>query len=356
MTSLGDSALVPSRYQISVIFTDECNMRCTYCTTPKRNVFITDAIIDRIVTLLERAAPATIDLNYHGGEPTLVWPQIERLTAGIAAMRRERRMSLNLCTNGTHLDDDRARFLREEGFDVRVSIDGREDTHTRFRRAPDRHSDETARALHQRSLSGLRTLIRNEVNTAVNMVVTPDTVKDLLSNAVFLIKQGLVHLVISPVVGMPWHDEALLELDRQLRDMTRVWRHWMTQSDARKHEDLRRSLLSEIDRCAYCIGLRMNQPDARILVIGPDGRIFGDEPDARTEGQLVLGHVDEVERLADVPPLKRSGFQIMYDRELYRPDVLRDVKRTHRLLRNRMCEIYAVLFPSHPMTIVREAG
>jgi RNA processing factor Prp31 len=45
----------------------------------------------------------------------------------------------------------------------------------------------------------------------------------------------------------------------------------------------------------------------------------------------------------------------MYDRELYRTDVLRDVKRTHRLLRNRMREIYSVLFPSHPMTIVREA-
>jgi len=171
-----------------------------------------------------------------------------------------------------------------------------------------------------------------------------------------LIRQGLIHLVISPVVGMPWSDEALLELDRQLRSMPLIWQRWMQRVSPRRHEDLRRSILSEIDRATYCIGERMNQPDAQVLVIGPDGRIFGDEPDVRTDKALVLGHINDIEDFRDLPALPRTAFQLMYDKAFYPPHVLRDVRRTHRLLRLRLTEMYAQLFPNRPMQIERGAS
>lgn len=92
----------------------------------------------------------------------------------------------------------------------------------------------------------------------------------------------------------------------------------------------------------------MNQPDARVLVIGPDGRIFGDEPEARTEAALLIGHVDGIERFEELPKLQRTAFQLMYDREFYPPQVLRDVQRTHRLLRLRLRETYVDLFGPLP--------
>ena len=92
----------------------------------------------------------------------------------------------------------------------------------------------------------------------------------------------------------------------------------------------------------------MNQPDAKVLVIGPDGRVFGDEPEARTEDALVLGHVEEIEDLRELPELERTAFQLMYDRQFYPPEVLRDVRRTHRLLRRRMTQIYRSLFGPLP--------
>ncbi|MFT5681364.1 MAG: sulfatase maturation enzyme AslB (radical SAM superfamily) [Myxococcota bacterium] len=346
----------PTRYQVSVTFTDECNMRCVYCTTAKRKVFITPALVDRVLLLLDRTAPASLDLNFHGGEPTLVWDQVQRLNAGLITIGADRRISRNLCTNGTHLDATRAAFLKENGFDVRVSIDGRKSSHTRFRFGRDRKNPETSADLYDRTLAGLRALIAADVSTAANMVVTAETVGSLLSNAVFLIRQGLIHLVISPVVGMPWPDEALLMFDAQLRGMTPIWQKWMARVSPRRHEDLRRSILSEIDRAAYCIGERMNQPGARVLVIGPDGRIFGDEPDVRTDKALVIGHVNEIEDFTELPALPRTAFQLMYDREFYAPHVLRDVRRTHRLLRKRLSEMYAVLFPHQAMVIDRSAG
>ena len=332
----------PSRYQISVIFTDACNMRCTYCTTAKRPVTLSSRGVQRIAALLAATAPADLDLNFHGGEPLLAWDRVVELTEALRPGGR--RLSLNLCTNATHLDADRARFLAERGFNVRVSIDGRAASHTRWRRPRDRGEDPGE--LYAATLEGLGLLRAAGARVAANMVVTPQTVGDLLSNAVFLIRQGLVHLVISPVVGMPWGDEALGTLDAQLGGLPLIWGRWLRRSPPRLREDLRRAILSEIDRASYCIGERMNQPDARVLVFGPDGRIFGDEPDARTERALVLGHTASVEDLSELPALERTAFQLMYDRAFYEPHVLRDVRRTHRLLRRHMRALYRQLFGS----------
>lgn len=339
------------RYQISVMFTDACNMRCTYCTTAKRPNHLDSDRLAKVVGLLDRTAPAPLDLNFHGGEPLLFWDRVVELVEHIRPQKAKRRMSLNLCTNATHLTAERAQFLADEGFNVRVSIDGRKATHTRFRKARDRAAD--PEKLYDATLAGLRYLVAAKARVAANMVVTPDTVGDLLSNAVFLIKQGLVHLVISPVVGQRWEEEHLLTLDQQLRQMTPIWQHWMRKAPQRLHEDLRRNILSEIDRATYCIGERMNQPDALVLVFGPDGRIFGDEPDIRTERFLVLGHVDETTDLDALPSLPRTAFQLLYDREIHPPHVLRDLRRTHRLLRNRMTELYTTLYGHAPSTELR---
>ena len=82
-----------------------------------------------------------------------------------------------------------------------------------------------------------------------------------------------------------------------------------------------------------------------IFVIGPDGRVFGDEPEVRSEKSLVLGNVFSIASFQELPALPRTAFQLMYDKEFYPPHVLRDVRRTHKLLRNRLTEIYQQLFP-----------
>ena len=329
------------RLQISVIFTDACNLRCTYCTTAKRPVTITSAHLEALVRLLDATAPAPLDLNFHGGEPTLAWDRVEELVARITPQAARRPLSLNLCTNGTHLNAERARFLAAHGFNARVSIDGDRATHTASRRPF--AAGESADAAYDATLAGLQALVQAGVSTAANMVVTPATVGDLCRNAVFLLKQGLVHLVISPVVGQPWPEEALLTLDAQLRAMLPLWERWL-HGHPRQAEDLRRSLRSEGNRARYCAGDGPVQPDARLYVIGPDGRIFGDEPDARTEKALTLGHLDAITALDQLPPLPRNAFELMYDRAFYPPTVLRDVRRTHRLLARRVAEAEAALF------------
>jgi sulfatase maturation enzyme AslB (radical SAM superfamily) len=325
-----------------VLLTEQCNMRCRYCTTAKRDGDMGPEVMGHVVRLLESTEPAGLDVNFHGGEPTLHWDGIVALAEALQPTMGRRRVSFNMCTNGTHLDADRAAWLAEQDVDVRVSIDGRVGAHAsnrlpRFERA-------AADALHKASVAGLEHLVDAGVSTSVNMVVTPETVDQLLDNAVFLLRKGLVHLIVSPVVGQHWDGPSLLALDAQLRQVMVLWQRWFSRADERAQEQLRRSLLSEVERATYCAGLATNQPDATFVVFTPDGRVLGDEPDYRVEGRLLLAQVDQVDRLEALPALPRTAFQLMYDEGFYTDDVLQSVRRTHTLLRKRTEALYLRLF------------
>lgn len=330
------------RYQVSVLLTEQCNMRCRYCTTAKRDGDMSSEVIGHVVRLLETTEPSGLDLNFHGGEPTAHWDGLVELAERLKPTAGRRRVSYNMSTNGTYIDAGRARWLAELGVDVRVSIDGRPKAHVANRR--DRFDKAMTMVLYERSLEGLDHLVAAGVDTSVNMVVTPDTVGDLLENAVFLLDRGLVHLITSPVVGTVWHDEALLELDRQLRLVMGMWHRWFRHADARRREQLRRSLLSEVQRSKYCAGMVTNQPDCPFYVFAPDGRVLGDEPEYRVEDRLLIARIDEVAQIDDLPRLPRTAFQLMWDLGFYKEPVLVSVRRTHMLLKNRMAELYEQLY------------
>ena len=330
------------RYQVSVLLTEQCNMRCRYCTTAKRDGDMGPEVMAHVVRLLDATEPAGLDVNFHGGEPTLHWDGIVALAEALKPTAERRRVSFNMCTNGTHLDAERAQWLKRWDVDVRVSIDGRLGTHA-LNRLP-RLERGAAEAFHQRSVEGLQHLVAAGVATSVNMVVTPETVSGLVDNALFLLDMGLTHLIVSPVVGQAWSGEELLALDGQLRRLMSVWERWFAQANGTAREQLRRSLLSEVERAAYCAGLATNQPDARFVVFTPDGRVLGDEPDFRVEDRLLLARIEDLSGLDALPALERTAFQLMGDLGHHAGDVKDSVRRTHVLLRRRMEELYQRLY------------
>lgn len=331
-------------YQITVMLTDECNMRCSYCTTIKRPVYMAEDTMSKLVVLLQRTQPAALNLEFHGGEPLLAWNQVRQLAVGLANDRQRRKITYNLCTNGTEVDFGRASFLAAHHFIVRVSIDGMIDSHILHRRAAHDRSRREATLYHERSIAGLRSLVQADVRTAVNLVVTPQTVSSLRDNAVFLIEQGLVKLIVSPVVGFPWSEAAMNQFSEQLRALSDYWVQWSTTQSAIDIEELRKSIHSELHRAEYCQGLASNKPDAHRFVIGPDGRVFADEPDERTESHLVIGHVNDIEHFDELPSKDESAFQVMFSLGHYSQKILDDVRTVHRLLYDEVLSLQQRLF------------
>ncbi|MCG8430976.1 MAG: radical SAM protein [Candidatus Omnitrophica bacterium] len=112
---------------VIVKVTNDCNINCRYCFVEKtvpRGGFITDEVLKRLFDELEEhsSAPA-IRIIWHGGEPLLAGIEFFRK---VVTMQKAYKKKYTNCiqTNGLLLTEDIAGFLKDNSFQVGVSLDG----------------------------------------------------------------------------------------------------------------------------------------------------------------------------------------------------------------------------------------
>ena len=148
-----------------------CNIDCSYCFYLKKEELypharrsdfrMTPEVLERYVVQYIEAQPAGVEVNFswQGGEPTLLGLDFFRTV--VELQRRHARpgqpITNALQTNGILLDDAWAKFLRDEGFLVGVSIDGPQVRHDRHR------LDLAGRGTFSRVMAGLDALRRNNI-------------------------------------------------------------------------------------------------------------------------------------------------------------------------------------------------
>lgn len=122
-----------------------CNMRCAYCyyldkgkySAHQKQTRMSLSLLERLTREVIEASPGpVVSFVWHGGEPTLAGlkfyqraGELQRkyLPAGWQAWN-------NLQTNGLLLNKKWCRFLKENRFDVGISVDGSEAVHDANRR------------------------------------------------------------------------------------------------------------------------------------------------------------------------------------------------------------------------------
>ncbi len=125
-----------------------CNLNCTYCyylhkaelLGSNSNFRIADEVLEtHIRQYTEGQDGDEVIFTWQGGEPTLLGlPFFEKVIAlEQKYKRRGQNIENDLQTNGTLLDEDWCRFLKEHKFLVGLSIDGPEELHDRYRIAKD---------------------------------------------------------------------------------------------------------------------------------------------------------------------------------------------------------------------------
>jgi uncharacterized protein len=120
-----------------------CNLDCTYCyylskedLLEQRTRRIQDEILERfVIDYIDAQDVAEIPFTWHGGEPTLMGLDFFRRVVELQRKHLPpgRRVSNDLQTNGTLLDDEWCAFLAENSFLVGLSIDGPRDLHDFYR-------------------------------------------------------------------------------------------------------------------------------------------------------------------------------------------------------------------------------
>ena len=138
------SATAPSPFQVLLKPRGSiCNLDCSYCYfLEKRNLYpgsrfhMSDEVLEQFT--LQYIAAQPVDeavFGWQGGEPTLMG--LDFFERAMAAQRRHARPGMrvlnSLQTNGTLLDNEWCRFLRDNNFLVGISIDGPRELHDAYR-------------------------------------------------------------------------------------------------------------------------------------------------------------------------------------------------------------------------------
>lgn len=151
--------------------TGQCNFHCAYCYAHEQPPQKMDFSIAAQAIDMAGADGSAFVLQFSGGEPLLAFDRLEKIAEYVHSKRLPALMQLQ--TNGSLLDREKAVFLRDAKVGIGISLDGRPDQNDALRRLP---SGEGTSPL---ILRGAKTLAAAGVEIGVTCVVTADNVRHL---------------------------------------------------------------------------------------------------------------------------------------------------------------------------------
>jgi uncharacterized protein len=185
----------------------QCNLDCTYCyyldketlleqpRTPRMSPQVLEAYVRQY--LRAHAGSSEVVFTWQGGEPTLLGiPFFQRAVALQKQYARAgQKVSNDLQTNGTLLDEAWAKFLKANGFLVGLSIDGPRELHDRYR------LDKGGRPTFDKVWAASRLLKRHGIPHNALACVNRETAKHPLLVYRFLVDEfGADRVQFTPVV------------------------------------------------------------------------------------------------------------------------------------------------------------
>jgi len=186
-----------------------CNLACDYCFyLEKEELFpetrgnefrMSDETLEEFTRQYLGCQPPSageINFAWQGGEPTLMGIDFYRRALELQRKYRKpgQKVTNALQTNGVLLDDEWARFLKENEFLVGLSIDGPRELHDRFRK------DREGRGSFDRVMSGLEALKRQGTEFNTLTVVQSDNGDHPEEVYRFLKEIGSRYLQFIPIV------------------------------------------------------------------------------------------------------------------------------------------------------------
>lgn len=251
------------------------------------------AMADRALTLAaEHASGHTegrLDVGFFGGEPLLAW---DTLTSTAEKARRLTGVStrLQVTTNATLVDGERAERLAALDVRTTVSIDGERASHdaTRPRAGTGKKSSYDA------VLRGVEALTKVGLFDDVVRVVSPDNVRTLRSDVAFLASLGPRTIHVTVAYEAPFGDADLEAWEAELRGLAcdHVARYTRGGPRMPLFEDKIAAVVNgDLEVSQGCSVGRWN------VAVAPSGRLYPCDKlvgeDGPKEASRVVGHLDD---------------------------------------------------------------
>jgi len=202
---------------LTLFVNHRCNLRCTYCYTGRKfHRPMSVEIARRAVDFgLKQTDKKYLLLTFFGGEPML---EVELIEAAIAyardrAEQAHKHLFLSMATNGTILDRRRLDLLKDNAFQVQVSLDGCPEAQDATR--PFRNG----RSSYKRVERSLLKLLAEGFNPRVVAVVDPANAAYMGPSFDHLMDLGLRKIHFSPNYNGAWDDAACDRFEEALTDL-----------------------------------------------------------------------------------------------------------------------------------------
>ena len=166
----GVSGLPPIRMLI-LSLTGLCNFACVYCYADRQPCGIMSLDTAKRALDLASAGGQAFALQFSGGEPLLAFDRLREIVLYV----RQHRLpaTVQVQTNASLLDREKAAFFRDYRIGVGASLDGRPSQNDTLRRLPD--GGGTSRLI----MNGVAALAAEGVEVGITCVVTGDNVRKL---------------------------------------------------------------------------------------------------------------------------------------------------------------------------------
>ena len=129
--------------KITLQVTQNCNLRCGYCSysgkyeqrTHTNNKMSFELMKKSVDFLMEHSVDVLepVNIGFYGGEPLLEFENIKKIIAYIGEEYPDKQIVYSMTTNGTLLNDSVLEFLTDHTFNIMISLDGPKEIHNQQR-------------------------------------------------------------------------------------------------------------------------------------------------------------------------------------------------------------------------------
>jgi len=180
-------------HQLILQVTQNCNLRCTYCTYSglyknrkhshnSMSVETAERAIDFFIKRTKDSRRVTI--SFYGGEPLLNLDLIKHCINYIETRYYGKNINFGMTTNGTLLNKDAIKFLVDKKFNIMISLDGSEKIHDARRRFASDGNGTFSTIIN--NIANIKKYYRDFYQTNVTFITVLDTTKDFISIGEFI--------------------------------------------------------------------------------------------------------------------------------------------------------------------------
>ena len=278
-----------------------CNMRCSYCyylgnEVSERRRMKEEVLEELIRNYITARNGKAVSFVWHGGEPTLAGLDFFRRAVNLQKQYLPEGTALwnNLQTNGLLLNEEWCRFLKDNHFDVGVSLDGTKLIHDQNRR------DAKGNPTYNTVVRNIRLLQRNGIQPDLLCTINHESVQRPLEVYRTLRDLNTGWIQFIPVVNHTGEgnvSEDSVQAEEYGEFLSQIFEKWITEDLGKVNVQLFVELLQHA--CGYPVSLcTLQKRCGNVLAVEADGSVYSCDHFVRKENYLGNVHTSLSEMIS----------------------------------------------------------